>query len=376
MRTWVALLLLSGGCSKLLGIADPVASGDGGADAQLDDGGNVIDGPPPCIAAPIFAAPDSYPLSGTPNLMATGDFDGDTKQDVAIALGTKVLILHGDGTGKLGRPQDLLVAADGVLGDDFSVDGFDDLVLWTVGGTSVVELRQDAANRGTFLAAQPLPGPFTGLAQVKEGFLGGNFVASVITQDQAELRVYTGSLGTPGTFVAGPKIGVAGDQVLEVKDLVGSSNDDIALVTPAGGVEVAPQGSGSFGTPVPIATGASGLGAGFGQLDGDPALDLIVATPSGGVVYRQTAGTVPSFARVPGVVAGVTGPTLQVVDVDNDGHDDLVVAAGIVQQCMPGMFSVLVPIPTTKATLLRDLNKNGKPDLLRIVGSTLEVRVQ
>jgi VCBS repeat protein len=375
MRMLLALALLSGGCSSLLGIADPVASGDGGVDAQPGDG-SVIDGPPPCIAPPGFAAPESYTLSGTPGLMATGDFDRDTNQDVAIALGTKVLILHGDGKGKLERPQELATAADGVIGEDFDSNGDGiDLILWTVGGASVVERRQDPAMKGSFLPEQPL-GTFTGVRQVKVGFLDGAFVPDLSVQDDVELRVYTSNQGTRGTFSKGPTIGGTGDQLLAIKNLIGLDDDDIALVTPGGDLEIAPQDNGSFGTPVPIVTGTSGFGAGFGELDGDPAPDLIVATPSGGVVYRQTAGAGPSFVRVPGVVAGVTGPTLQVIDVDHDGHDDLVVAAGIVQQCAPGVFSALVPLPITGATLLRDLNKNGKPDLLRIVGSTLEVRIQ
>ncbi|HEX2689022.1 MAG TPA: FG-GAP repeat protein [Kofleriaceae bacterium] len=52
MRTLAVLALIPGGCSNLL------------------------------------APPGVYPLSGTPGLLATGDFDHDGHQDVAIALTT------------------------------------------------------------------------------------------------------------------------------------------------------------------------------------------------------------------------------------------------------------------------------------------------
>jgi hypothetical protein len=393
MRTLVVLALVSGGCSTLIGIADPVAGRDGGGDAPPadsrvadasgpnGDGDGDGDGGPdagpigaPCIAPPSFAAPDTYPLSGTPGLIATGDFDRDGKQDVAIALTTKVLILHGDGTGTLGRPQELDTAADGVVAADFENKVRDALVLWTVGGSSVVERRQDPSVPGGFLAPQPLAGPFTGVRRVLIGFLDGAFVPDVIVQDDAERRVYTSNLGTPGTFARGDAIGAAGDQVIQVANLIGVDNDDVVLVTAAGGVAIASQVSSHYESPLQVATGAT-TAAGFGRLDasGDDDRDLIVATPGGGALYRRSDATAATFSRVAGAIAGVTGSTLQIVDVDGDGHDDLVVAGGIVQQCTPGVFSPLVPFSITPSTVFRDLDGNGKPELLRIVDRTLEV---
>jgi FG-GAP-like repeat len=379
MRMLVTLLLVPG-CSTVLGISDPVATGDGGAGDGGDGSGDggAIDAPPPCIAPPAFAAPDSYTLPGTPGSLAVGNFTADNLRDVAIAVGTDVVILPGDGQGKLGTAIALGTAADSVLGDDFDANATDDLILWTVGGASVVARRQDAAARGTFLAAQPLPGPFTGVRRVVRGFLDGAFVPDLITQDDAERRVYTSLLGTPGTFRKEGAVGAAGDQVLAVANLIGTDNDDVALVTAAGGVAIASQISGGFAAPVQIASGATGLGAGFGQLDDDGAgaLDLIVATPAGGAVYRRTSDAAPTFARVPGTVAGVTGQVLQIADVDGNGRADIVVAAGIVQQCAAGEFSAPVALPTTAATVFRDLDRNGKPEMLRITGNVLEVRVQ
>jgi len=390
MRTSVVLAVILAGCSNLLGISNPVAGRDGGIDAVPGDGhpggrdgapdvaqdaagdSGSIDGP--CVAPPSFSSPEIYQLSGTPGLVALGDFDGDGNQDVAIALTSKVLILHGMASGTLGRPQDVATAADGVLTDDFDNDGLADLALWTVGGSAVVVRRQDAANRGMFLDEQPLPNTFGNIRQVKQGLLDGNFIADLIVEDDAELRVYTSNQLTKGTFTKGGQIGLAGDHLLQVDDFNDLGGDDIALVTASGSIAIAPQTNGHFDPPGQIVTATAGAVAAFGRFDDDDAIDLVVATVAGGEVYRQSApGNVPAFARVAGTIAGVTGSALQVVDVDQNGLDDVVVAGGIVQQCSPGVFSALVPLSAARTTVFRDLDRNSKPEMLRIVDRTLEV---
>jgi hypothetical protein len=306
--------------------------------------------------------------------MAIGNYDHDGNLDVVIALTTKVLILHGLGGGALGGPQEIPTAADGVLSDIFGNALRASLVLWSAGTSSIVVRRQDPANPGSFLDEQPLGGPFGRIRRAKLGFLSGNSVPSLIVQDDAEMRVFTASLLNEGTFLRGPKVGNSGDLLAAADDLNDEGADDVALVTGNGTLMISPGNNGAFGAPVMIASGATADGVAFGKFDGDDALDLIVATPDGGVVYRQTApGVIPTFTRVAGTVPGVTGPTLMVADVDGDKRDDLLVPAGILQQCANGTFSTLVPIATSKSTLVRDLDKNGKPDLLRIVGQTLEV---
>jgi hypothetical protein len=380
MRILVVLALISGGCSKLLGISDPIADG---ADARRGDGAGDPDSSPddlgPCTPGPGFAAPVAYPLSGTPGLMTTGDFDGDTFQDVAVALGTKILILHGDGSGKLGRTQEIGFAADGLIGGDFDGDGLDDLILWKVGGQSVILRRQDPQHLGAFLEAQPLPASFMHVQQVKAGLLDdGNHVPDLIIQDDVELRVYTADLLFPGTFDKEDLIGMTGDRVIQLADFNNEGKDDIAFLTTDGKVEIAPQVMGTkFGPPAAIATAASSVAAGFGHFGSAATFDLIVATPAGGTMFHQTAlGALTTFASQDGAIAGVTGALLEVVDVDGDSRDDIIVGPGIIRQASAGTFAPLAACPMKSSTLFRDLDKNGKPDLLRIVGSTLEVRVQ
>lgn len=393
MRTLVALLVLLGGCSTLLGITDPSAATDGGVDDAIVDGddasgplvdggvpgggpdasvdASTIDAPPPCIAPPAFSTPEEYALTGTPGALAVGDFNGDGRRDVAVALTSHVVIFHGNAQGGLGNPQDLATAANGLLVGDFDNDAREDLVLWTVGGDRVVARLQDPNQPGGFAEERPLAGPFHGVRRVLTGFLDGAFVPDVLTQDDNERQVYTARPGTK-SFAKEDLIGQTGDQIAQIAN-VSSDGDSIVLVTASGDVQVVSRMGAHFTAPVTVASGATGVAAAFGQLDGDTARDLIVATPAGGVVYRQTGEGTLRFERVAGMVAGATGPTVKVVDVDANDSEDIVVADGLIQRCAGGGFSALVPLATSATTVLRDLDRNDKPELLRIVGQTLEV---
>jgi len=380
MRPLFALVLLSGGCSALLGISDPVASANGTPGGLGGDGGPGGDGSTSgarCTPPAGFAGPDYYPLAGTAGLLTTADFDHDGNEDVAVALTTKVSIYYGDGHGKLGRAQDFAFPANGVIGGDFDGDFYDDLVLWTAGGASVVVHRQDAAHPGTFLPAQVLPTTFSGIAQVASGLLDGNNVPDLIVEDGAELRVYDANLLFAGTFSKDDLIGTTGDQPLQLADFDHAGRDDIAFHGHDGAVAIAPQVNGvSFGTPVTVATVGTDLAVGLGHFEAGSAFDIVVATPVGGMLLHQPTTALSQFEPVTGTITGVSGSRLQVVDVDGDGRDDLVVDAGIVRQSSPGGFAPLAPCATTSATLFRDLDGNGKPEMLRIVDGQLEVRIQ
>ncbi len=370
------VLTVVAGCSKVLGISDPTpAKGDGGThDGKLIDG-TMIDSGPPCIAAPSFGNETSYGLGAPGATLAVGDLDRDGKLDVAIGLGTKVVILHGDGMGHFGAPQDLDTAADGVLIDDFSLlgDG-NDLVLWKIGGNLLVERRQDNTTNGQFLAEQPVSG-FSNIATVMEGQFDGQFIPDLVVKDGTQRRVITSNAGTEGTFSSGPTIGTDGD-VVAVANIDGAGEDDIAIVTSTGDLQVAyATGGGNFAAPVTIASGVVGRGVAFAKIDGDALLDLVLTSPNGGRVFLQSAGG--TFTEQTGLVANAGGPALQVLDIDNNGLPDLVVAGGIIQQCAGGMFSPIVTkFSVAPPVVFADLDNNGKPDLLRLEGTQLKVRIQ
>lgn len=307
--------------------------------------------------------------------MAFGNFDTDGKLDLVIAAGTKVVILHGDGNAGFTLIQDVDTPADGVLATDFD-NGFTDLLLWTAGSSTIVERQQDPTARGQFLVAKVLPNSFNHVRAVKLGLFDGNVTTDVLVQDDTELRFYTPNQIDTGNFSRGLVVGGSGDQLVQAPaDLNGDRTiDDVALVTQTGNLMLSPKSGDKHVPAGMLAAGATADGVAFGNFDGDDKLDFIVATPDGGAVYHQTTGgSIPTYTRAAELVPGVTGPFVRVADVDGDGRDDLLVPAGILQQCDGGKFSTLVPIATAASTVVRDLDGNGKPELLRIVGQTLEV---
>ena len=380
MRALIALATVSVGCSKLLGISDPtVGSGDARDDATpIDDAvDSLFDSPPPCTTAPNFGAEASYALGATGTWLAFGNLDANTPNatiDVAIAVGTEIAILHNDGTGALGSPSVIATPADGVIVEDFTLDVRVDIIAWKFGGTSVVERNHDTVTRGNYLAEQPLDGPFTGVASVRVGFLDGAFNPDVLVHDASERRVYTSNLGTPGTFSQEEVVGTAGDNLVVVQQIDNASNDDAAFIDQTGAVKIA-LSTGNLGTTTTIGNGALPQAVAFGNFDGTPGLDAIVGTANGGVIYTQdTPGTfTPAAGTIPGVGAG----PIQVLDVNGDATDDLVLRDGILLQCPDTRaFTQHVPLALAGPHQLIDLTKDNKPDLIRVTGTNLEVRIQ
>jgi hypothetical protein len=379
---WLTVVVVLAGCDKLLGIDDPQSATDGspGDDATGDGGGNG-DAPPACAIAPSFGAEVSIDLGGTGSMLAFGDLNNDGKLDVAVAIGTAVVILHGDGVGGLGTKQTVATAATGVAIADFdiSLDG-DDLVMWTVGGTTVVERNQISG--GNFDVEQPLTGPFTNVTRVKTGTIDVLSVPDLVVEDNTARRVFTDDQITPGTFTReATTVGGAGDDLITLEDI----NNDKADATMVGGgvVKIAlsdPNNAGLFLTPITVGSGVTGNAVAYGNFDGDAAPDLIVATNGGGVVFLQSEASRGTFTQKPGKIAGVTGTELQVIDVNNDGRPDVLTPTHLVLQCPApaafGTFGDIIAIVATPPAALVDLNNDNKPDLVRIEGTSLKVRLQ
>src|SRR5204863_47075 len=87
----------------------------------------------------IDGPPGSAPVGGTQSSLATADFDGDGKIDVALASSTgKVSVFRGAGTGAFGAPVTYSVQSPwSVKAGDFNGDAKVDLVVASFGAQSV-----------------------------------------------------------------------------------------------------------------------------------------------------------------------------------------------------------------------------------------------
>jgi len=371
------------GCDKLLGIGDPKPADQG--DARSDDGGPTIDSSPPCVTAAAFKPEESFAIGATGTALVVAQLDRMPGRDVAIAVGDGVQIMSGNAAGTFSRGMKITTtttAADGLVSDDFDIDGDADLVVWDEGGATMTAIRQNSTvTPSTYLAEQPLTGPFAGIQGTLVGFIDGALVPDLVVKDAAGAVAYTARLGTPGTFGREPSLipGVGGGEALvALGQLDGQGGTDAAFVAVGGDVKIAANAP-AFSMAATVASEARDRCVGFGKLDEDAAIDMIVGTAAGGVIYRGGAG---GFSKVSDNIASVSGPTVQVIDVNSDGKDDLVLANRIVYQCAPaaaggpGVFSQFEDLDATGPALMADITGDGKPDLLRIAGTELKVRVQ
>src|SRR5262249_10878396 len=88
----------------------------------------------PLTCTPIaFPAPINFGAGSSPNGVTVGDFNGDGKQDLAVANGgsDNVSILLGDGAGNFSAPTNFIVGDNPQLAavGDFNRDGNQDLAV-------------------------------------------------------------------------------------------------------------------------------------------------------------------------------------------------------------------------------------------------------
>jgi hypothetical protein len=218
-----------------------------------------------------------------PYFVAVGDFNGDGRQDLAVAVyNAGVSIFLGDGTGSFSAPTSFFVdnAMVALVVGDFNGDGKQDLAAVTESGSA------------------------TGLYVV----LGDG----------------TGSFGAPTGFPAGYFL-----SSVAVGDFNGDGKQDLATSGPGTNSVwiLLGDGAGSFSTATPFYTSASGsLGLAVGDFNGDGKQDLAVGNglPTVSILLGDGAGNFGA-AMLFGVgpVESVLRRSVAVGDFNGDGKQDL-----------------------------------------------------
>jgi len=192
-----------------------------------------------------FGAPADFAVGGTPSSVATGDFNGDGKLDLAVAnslVGT-VSVLLGDGAGAFAAAPDLVI--DGrpaaVVAGDFNGDGKADLAVMV--NSSLINAANVTVLSGTGTGTFASPTTI-----VLDRFNGANLTGLTLADFNADGR---------------PDLAV-GDQ---------RANRAFVLLG---------DGAGSFGTAnYVVGLGGAPAALAAGDLDGDARPDLVAATGNG-----------------------------------------------------------------------------------------------
>jgi photosystem II stability/assembly factor-like uncharacterized protein len=273
-------------------------------------------------ALPEFSiAPPAYAVLGFSQYsFVVADFDGDGKLDLAGVNGeshpSHALFLWGKGDGTftsdvVNGPQSSRVTRGDVTGD-----GLSDLI--TIGGSLTIIPGQ----RNRLIASPTVLFPFTSPNVIRTGDTNGDGLPDIFI--------------SPGICPIGIDCNVTGGEVF------------------------LNQGGGVFSAPIDVPRGMR-----LADLNGDGLADLIGCSGTNVLIWQGDGSGAFHSAPI-SVPIGTSCPSdVQIVDMDRDGHLDIV-GTGFILYGKGGFNFDLVPIPgqADGPLLVGDFNGDGRLDLI------------
>jgi hypothetical protein len=279
-----------------------------------------------------FGAATNFGVGGAPTSVAVGDFNGDGKQDLVTANGNtnSVSILLGDGAGGFGAATNIGIGVgnypDSVAVGDFNGDGRQDLAVALYSAGALILLGD-----GTGSFSPPTYfGVGSGLVSIAVGDFNGDGKQDLVTVSETGEGLFillgdgTGNFGAPSSFLVGAFL-----RSLAVGDFNGDGKQDIAAADP-GTLNVwilKGDGAGSF-SATPFGGGSGPDGLVVGDFNGDGKQDVAVGDfqPTVSILFGDGAGnlgTATTFGV--GATSGGQARSVVVGDFNSDGKQDLAV---------------------------------------------------
>lgn len=274
-----------------------------------------------------LAAPRVVEMGASPFALASGDFDGDGRRDLAVAEsgGVRIVFLRDDELLSSVATVEPASNPTVLAGGDADGDGLVDLLVAATGGVRL--LYGDGV--GGFVRANVLGLPVTFASAALVDVDGDGLLDAVSsTVALSSLLVSLQNAAAPRSFLAPTSVALPNGNVhLEAGDFDGDGFGDVAAFdrsAPAFRLHLG-DGAGGFGPPLAIALPDVRSASAVADLDADGRDDLGVATRQGRIeVFRGDAAlglaAAPPVPLGPGAVASA----LELADSDGDGRVDFV----------------------------------------------------
>lgn len=315
--------------------------------------------------------------------LATGDFNGDGKLDLAVSeyFGDEVAILLGNGDGTFQPPVEYPVGSrpTTVLTGDFNGDGILDLAVRNQQGSSTVSILLGKGDGTFYPAVNYATG--SGIARMASGDFNGDGNLDLATTNNSDGTVSVLLGNGDGTFQKQVAYAAGNAPIsIAVGDVNADGKLDLVLGLAGGGrfAVLLGNGDGSFQSPRTYPTVTDPESVILADFDGDGKLDLAAFNENGSgpgieILLGNGDGTFRSFASLSAQCGATANDcTAATADINSDGKLDLIVRnseANVVQVLLGngnGTFQNPVTFSTgldPEQVVVGDFNGDGRLDL-------------
>jgi hypothetical protein len=277
-----------------------------------------------------FSAPSYFGAGVSPYSVAVSDFNGDGKQDLAVANfnSNNVSILLGDGAGSFAAAVNFGTGASpySVAVGDFNGDGRQDLAVANINSANISTLLGDGT--GNFSPAINLAADSQPISVAVGDFNGdGKQDLAVANFNSANMSIFLGD--GSGSFSAATNFGVgSGPTSVAVGDFNNDGKQDLAVANEGSGaiMILLGDGAGSFSILTTVFTTVP-ISVAVGDFNGDGQQDLAVARGAEGTVSILLGSGNGHFSSTYGFGNRDNSSSIAVGDFNGDGKQDLAVGS-------------------------------------------------